>query len=408
MDTEWVLYGSQLSPFALKVALGLTDKGVRFTWSWQHGMFDQLVYMNRIRLIEKDWARLHVPRNRSPLDELVKVPFLLGNDGHNWYDSTYILHELGYGKSLPAHQQLVSLVVEEFFDEWVLYLLHHKRWTDPANLARWERDLTKSPGHYIMAQEMFSPIRSPAFVANSYSNWFNKRQIRRLPYLFSVGDSDPAGLPPNRNFLNEAFDAVLVACEESFAAGWSHLLPYPERTAADYACYGSFGALAHLDAGTREHMIRLAPRLVAWLDTQQHAIQAHTKQPVFPGASTPLEDPKYTATSHPHSSQHPPHALLTEVAECFLPLIKANRVAYRHYASSRHTLFNEKAFNRSTALYTTTIRGTKVGSVVKTFQVHVLDRIEGAFTKLTPAERELVPKILAEAITAPPPDVTFL
>ena len=33
--SKWVLFGTQLSPYALKIAAALTDKKVDFQWVWQ-------------------------------------------------------------------------------------------------------------------------------------------------------------------------------------------------------------------------------------------------------------------------------------------------------------------------------------------------------------------------------------
>jgi hypothetical protein len=217
----WTLVGSQLSPFALKVASALTQQNVKFKWSWQEkNLFSQIFLKVRVRLIKLGLTTLHIPQQMSELDEFPLVPFLLGSKGTNAYDSSAILRNLHIDKHLEHEsQRFISLLLEEFFDEWGLYLVHHKRWAEASNTTAWANNMSQSPGGYLVT-EMTSEIPMvPQILKHAIGSWFCQRQTRRLPYLFSVGKAESAQLQQEetRHILDASFDRILSSLELIFS-----------------------------------------------------------------------------------------------------------------------------------------------------------------------------------------------
>ena len=112
---------------------------------------------------------------------------------------------------LPAEEpalRFAARLVDEALDEVGLYLVHHNRWVVSA------RDNDAGPR---LARQM-RPLLGPA--ARVLAGRFPARQVRRLPYLFSVAPADahafadlPARLrPPTR----EGFPATHALLEQAF------------------------------------------------------------------------------------------------------------------------------------------------------------------------------------------------
>jgi hypothetical protein len=305
-EVKWVIYGTQLSPYALKVAAALASSNRPFLWHWQQGIHAQIYYEIRTLLLKNRLLPLSIPRSMSALEEFPLVPFLFGSDGTNAYDSSSILKAMNIDLDLSKKKQFLSCLVEEFVDEWGLYLVHHKRWSDPSNPGNRSNLLKRSPGQYL-ATEMNGNLLAFQSMRNRLGRFFNHRQTRRLPYLFSVDaqDSEKWGLPQTCDLLNGSFDRMLAALELIYcgpthtqtiipatcnasrnntanneqpadtggivpAAGLSGRQHSGKLCAADLSIFGQFNMNAHLDPGTREHMLELAPGFVTgFLDRVQ-------------------------------------------------------------------------------------------------------------------------------------------
>jgi hypothetical protein len=424
-----VLYGTQLSPFALKLALALRASGRRFRWSWQLGVLrGHAQYEARKALASAGLLRWHVPRQRSPLDELPLVPFLFGEDGSNCVDSSAIVAELALDAALPAPAAFVSLLVEELFDEVGLYLVHHHRWTQRANLDAWRgaEEQRASPGAYLFREEKYRGVPMPEALRAHLVSWFNARQRRRLPYFLSTHETRAA----LDQWLERTVDAVeLVLADPAVARA-----PLDEQSllwalgarapcAADASCFGQLNMLAHLNRGSRDEISLRAPRTVGWLDAHQLAVQAHTGQPVSPLAATPralppAPMPTPTPSARAGDARAGLAGLLSLARDLFVPLMKANEAAYEAYAGGEEgrwpaqQLFNEQAMWRHEALFETRLLGTSVTSVAKTFQVPVWRRVKAAWSALAPEHRACVEALgcegLGEAILGPPPRLSLL
>lgn len=411
------LYGTHLSPFALKVAAALTLTapsaaeadaawaewaatnvgGRRWRWDWQEqGLLDAGATQIRLQLLRRGLAELHVPADWDvEMDEFPLVPFVFGAraDGThlNAVDSTAICAGLGVDSGLSPADCFVAALLDEFWDEIGLYMVHHKRWTDPANLAHHG---ATSPGHLLLA-EALGALPIPQAARTLAMSTFNARQTRRRNYLFSSS-------PKTAALLDRTFERVLRALEALAArraAGVQSLVfDSPQLRSCDLACFGQLNMLAHLDRGSRQHMAEVAPRLLDWLDRIQLACQAHTGQHIFPEAATPLADdmPLFEprdaseAQGEAQGEARGVVALLQEAGRVLVPLLKANAQAYREHKQRGQRVFNEAAFGKRQALFASTVDGVVFTHVVKTFQVKVWARLQSQWRALAPRDKQSV------------------
>ena len=376
----WLLWGSALSPFALKVEALLRFGGVSYQWMPASGPW-QAAHRGdrRRRLLVRGRLPLAWPRKTS-LDEFPLTPFLFGPGGENLYDSTAIGTWLSIPGVAPATRATFLLptidpalafavrLIDEALDELGLYLVHHNRWVVAA------RDNTAG---VRLAREL-RPIAGP--LASLAARFFPARQIRRLPYLLSVAPAEttawndlpsrlrpPArpGFPPTHALLDRLFAELLAAIEPLLAKR-----PYIFGnclTLADASLYGQLG-MNRSDPRAWTLIQRTAPATAAWIDRLARGdFSAH--QP----ATTPTLDDALAP-------------LLTWIGTTFVPLMRQNCAAWSDHRARGETLFNEAAFDAGRALYDGTLRGQPFRSVAKTFQVRVWQDLVQAWAALDPAD----------------------
>jgi glutathione S-transferase len=361
----WSLWGADLSPFALKVEALLRFAGVPFRWLPASGSALEAHRFNlrRARLIA---GRLPLTwPEKSPLDEFPLVPFLFGPGGENLYDSTAIgvwldrtgPHPAGeWAPLLPDEEpalRFAARLVDEALDEVGLYLVHHNRWVVSA------RDNDAGPR---LARQM-RPLLGPA--ARVLARRFPARQVRRLPYLFSVAPADshafadlPARLrPPTREgfpathaLLEQAFRRLLGAVEPVLSA---RPFLFGERfTLADASVYGQL-AMNRTDPSAWAWIGREAPATGAWIERLADGdFSGHR-------AEGPLVLDEMLAP------------LMGWLSDTFVPLMRQNADAWQRHRAAGETIFNEKAFDAGRSLYDGTLLGQPFRSVAKTFQVRV-------------------------------------
>jgi len=310
------------------------------------------------------------------------VPFLLGDEGENLYDSSALAfwlddHHHPESPLLPADDlvRFVARLIDEYFDEFGLYLAHHNRWVVSA--------ATNDAGRRVAREFRFlfaGPLQHAA------GPWFAARQVRRLPYLFSVASARfevpglPARLQPpsregfpsthdllDRSFLRMLERMELVLSDQEYLLGTCFTL-------ADASAYGQLCMNTH-DPTASEIIEVRAPLTYAWVQRIERRLVARTRASAELGVSNRL------------------HALLEEIDRVFVPLMKQNAAAYeRELASgaSPHR-FNEPAFDSSRALYDGELDGSPFRSVVKTFQVAVWRRLCADWRRLTASQRAALP-----------------
>lgn len=375
-EQPFVLWGSTLSPFALKVEAMLRYASIPCRWLPAQGRFGEaLRHEIRRRRLVAGRRTLTWPR-MDPLDEFPLVPFLFGPRGEDLYDSSAIAEWLdaeGLSPSplLPREDPALRFAVQlidEALDEVGLYLVHHNRWVVSA------RD---NDAGARLAREM-RPLLGP--LAPVLGRAFPARQVRRLPYLFSVappgapfGDlprrlrpPGRPGFPPTHALLDEFFAGLLAALDPVLAT--SPFLLGERFTLADASVYGQL-AMNRPDPSAARRIRAGAPAVSAWIERlAQGDFTGHRA-----GGALAL------------GPRHAP--LLAWIATCFVPLMQQNHDAFEAHARRGERRFNEAGFDAGSGLYDGTLAGRPFRSVVKTFQVRVWRDLRRAFDALDAASR---------------------
>lgn len=368
------LWGVELSPFALKIAAMLEWADVRYRWLPRDGR--RLENIAAAHMLHRAKRRRQVLRygGSSELDEFPQVLFLLLPDRSVHYDSSAIAawidaaRPAARGPLLPPDPVLnfIARLIDEAFDEFGLYMVHHNRWV----LAAADNDAGERLG------EEFSSLL-PAVGARLLARRFPQRQVRRLPYLFSVATSGfradlpqaltpPArpGFPGTHELLDAAWHQYLAAMESLLEAR-----PYvlgARFTLADASIYGQL-SMNLIDAGAVKVLAKRAPRTHQWLRG--------------------IRDGEHLASSGELEITSALGPLLDVIAETFIPLMQQNEAAYDAERARGETLLNEAAFDRNRALYDGELQGHAVRHVVKTFQVRTWRDLRVQWRSLAADER---------------------
>jgi glutathione S-transferase len=390
-DHRWVLWGSELSPFALKVEALLRFTAVPFRWLPADGTsVEARRFARRRRRLVAGRLPLTWPR-MTELDEFPLVPFLFGPAGENLYDSSAIATWLdAHG---PHRNQRASALVppddaalrftvrliDEACDEIGLYLVHHNRWVVSAR----DNDAGRRLGREMR------PLLGPLAPLPGY--FFPARQVRRLPYLFSFADAGStrfddlpvrlrppprSGFPPTHALLEQAFAELLAALEPLLARR-----PYlcgTRFTLADASLYGQLG-MNRTDPSARAWIARAAPATQAWIE--------RIARGDF-GEHRPDGEPCVDEALAP---------LLGWICRTFVPLMQQNRDAWERHRAAGERRFNETAFDAGRALYDGTLLDRPFRSVAKTFQVRVWSELRRAWDALTVHDRARLEALLPPA-----------
>jgi glutathione S-transferase len=390
VSRTYAIWGSELSPFVLKVIALCRYAEVETRLLPNDGtLLENLDAAFRVERIKRGKLPLTYPR-MSELDEFPLTPFMLGDGGENLFDSSAIAHWLDArfiqpgAKLIPEDPVLAfsARLIDEYFDEFGLYLVHHNRWVTAAH---------GNDAGDRLANEYRTLV--PGLLRARFSRWFSARQTRRLPYLFSVADPEkhitglgrerqpPAreGFRPTHAFLDDAFARLLAALEGILTQ--SPYLLGDRLTLADTSAYGQL-CMNTQDLEANELIARRAPATHAWIER----IERGELEPGHASGSAVLRFiPELDA-------------LHEEICRTFVPLMRQNEAAYERHVAVGETLFNESAFDRHRALYKGTIGGQSFRSVAKTFQVKVWRRLLDHWWNLTDEERDAFPAF-AQAIS---------
>ena len=387
---HYTIWGSELSPFSIQVRAMCQYMGFSFDWLPDGGGTIQgFRAYGRVVGLTGDRLPLTYPE-KTELSWYPSVPFMFADDGSNFYDSTAFAHWLDDQHSTASRRLIpedplcafVTRIIDEYFDEFGLYVAHHMRWVASAR---------QNNAGERLAKEFFGFL--PAWARRPFGQWFSRRQVRRLPYLFSVaregwslqgmspGLTPPArkGFPPTHALLEGVFfrelqriEAVLE--ERPFLFG-------SVFTLADASVYGELGINAH-DPEACEMMGERAPLTLAWL----RRIDAGELGALEDGAPPAPAD---VALLRP---------MLEDVVDIFIPLMEQNEAAYERCIAAGQTRFNEPAFDAGEALYDGELMGVPFRSVVKTFQVEVWRRLKGEYAALDANARAGLPERLRVAL----------
>ena len=382
-QTRFCIWGSELSPFSLKLRALFDFAELPYAWLPADG--------GRLQNYRVVWRINHATRRRtavrypqlSDLDEYPLVPFLVEEYRQVYYDSSALArwiddqHRARRGVLFPEDPALgfIAQLIDEAFDEFGLYMVHHNRWVVSA---------TTNDAGARLARE-FARVLLPG-MGGSFARRFARRQVRRLPYLFSVappGFAAPGlaaelkppsrdGFPETHQLLTEAWDAYLGAME-TVLTHQAYLLG--ERfTVADASAYGQLGM--NLKDPTAADQIRnRAPTTYRWL------CGIRDGRHVDGGDSLYLSDEL--------------QPLLDIIGRTFVRLMRQNEVAYAAAREAGESVFNEPAFDQGRALYDGELLGRPFRSVAKTFQVRVWREIKEAWQALPADARERITPLLA-------------
>ncbi len=381
--SDYIVWGPELSPFLLKLESLLAYAGLPFRrLPRDGGRFETLRVAHRVATAKRARTAFRPPR-LDPLDEYPLVPFLLTPDGGVLYDSSALAHWIderyapAFGPCVPVAPAaaFVAHLIDEAFDEVGLYLVHHHRWVVAA------RD--NGAGTRLAAE--YRPLLPPG-TGRFFAAWFARRQVRRLPYLFSVApagfavDGLPAGLTPPSRAGFPPTHALLVEIWQRWVDGVEHALatgPYllGERfTVADASVHGQL-SMNLTDPSAARALRRRGPRTYDWLCAIRDGRHA-----VAGGAIT--LDARLTP-------------LLGAILDVFPPLMRANAQAHADAYARGERLFNEAAFDRGRALYEGTLLGHPFRAVAKSFQVRVWNEVRAAWGALPMPGRTLVAALVA-------------
>jgi hypothetical protein len=239
-----------------------------------------------------------------------------------------------------------------------------------------------------LAQEYRSLL--PRVLRGKFADWFSRRQVRRLPYLFSVADKgqrilglpagrqppSPQGFPPTHELLDRSYERMLDRLEAVLSV--QPFLLGARLTLADASAYGQLCMNTHDPDAERLIRVR-APATRAWIDRIETAdfLPAHACGPERLVLSSQTL------------------ALLEEISTTFVALMRQNEAAYEQHAAAGRTLFNEAAFDRGACLYYGSIDGQPFRSVAKSFQVEVWRRVVAQWEDLDNSARSDFPGFAA-------------
>lgn len=385
----WILSGSELSPFHLKVAAILTCKKIAFReFPSQGTSLENLVIQARIGLLKLGLSKLTYPA-LTDKDELPLVPYLFGPEGEVLYDSTSIAHWLDQqakannqtNLSRPGNDPKIHFLIQlidEYFDEFGLYMVHHGRWKISA------KDNTAGRRLANEMPAIFAPFRS--YIDNSFS----KRQIKRLPYLFSIAprgykinglkpDRQPPShkdFPASHQLLEQSYINILRACEKVLSQRPFLFGAY--FTLADASLYGQLG-MNLADPSAAAWIKSHAPHVYTWLNRiHQGDFSQHHK-------------------NHKLQLDLLIQPLINEIIRVFYPLMQQNEDAYIKHKAAGETQFNEVAFWHGKSLYQGELDGQAFTAVAKSFQVKTWQQIKLSWQQLADDQQAqltaLYPKI---------------
>jgi len=384
---NWVVWGSELSPFLLKVVAMCRFKQLPFRHLPMDGTFRKnWLYEFRRQKLIKGKLPLTWPE-MTELDEFPAVPFLFGPDGENLYDSSAIAYWLD--NQAPVENDTPDLVpetdralkfiislIDEYADEYGLYMVHHYRWKNAAG------DNTAGERFAHEMRTMFGPLHHLLRIL------IRNRQTVRMPYLFSVAPEgfrteqksktffqppSRKGFPATHDLLEGSYLNLLAALEQILT-----IRPYllgDRFTLADASIYGQLD-MNMTDPSAADIIQQQAPNTWQWLNRIQTGDFS---------ASPPEGKLLLDAALKP---------LLIEICRVFVPLMQQNYRAYLDHKEQGETLFNEKAFWKSRSLYDGQLDGSSFRTVVKSFQVRTWLNLRKQWNALKKVEIEQLEALL--------------
>ena len=350
------------SPYQLKMQSLADYAGLQWQrWPDQAGMLEAIGTYRRLAKARKQQAVERFPEHIPGLDEYPEVPYYTFDGRQFYYDSTGLaLHLDALGPSseplIPEDPALrfICQLIDEAFDEFGLYMVHHNRWVTSAATN-------------IMGKMTVREMRKllPPLLRQRTARKLAERQVQRCPYLFSVA---PAGyenglrealVPPSRESFPPTHELLDTAWRRYLAAMESILQQQPfllgqRFTLADASAYGQL-SMNLVDGRAARLLEELAPLTFRWLCMIRDGGHRDSRGELRPGENL--------------------NPLLDCIGETFTPLMRQNAAAYREAIRRGQSLFNEAAFDRGEALYDGSLLGMPYRAVAKSFQVTVWQQL---------------------------------
>jgi glutathione S-transferase len=256
----------------------------------------------RYRRIPYAWLQRGTPEARGlprPKVELLPQLIRTGADGAlvARTDSTPLIRELERefsGRSVIPSDPVVACLdalLEDYADEWLTKAMFHYRWAYAADIAQAAAILPR-----------WFRSDAPETEALAAGREFSARQIGRLGVVGSNATTAPL-IEASYERLLRLLDAHL--CEHRFVMGG-------RPGASDFGLYGQLTQLAGFDPTSRALALRVAPRVVAWVDV------AEDLSGLEPQPGDWLARERLPATLR---------ALLVEVGRVYAPFLLANAAA---------------------------------------------------------------------------------
>lgn len=372
--TEITFWGVIASPFQLKMQALADYAGLSWQrWPDQAGLLDAVTMAVRLQRAKRGQRIDRFGGREAGMDEYPAVPYYSLDGRQFYYDSSGLAYHLDQLSATPTPLvpeapalRFICQLVDEAFDEFGLYMVHHNRWVTSA--------ATNCMGE-ITSQEMRKLL--PPGVRRRMARNLPRRQVRRCPYLFSVAPAGfdagvspeltpPAreGFPPTHELLDTAWRRYLAAME-TVLSDQPYLLG--ERfSLADASAYGQLGTNL-IDGRAARMLEELAPRTFQWLCMIRDGGHRGSAGSLLPGPGI--------------------RSLLDSIGETFIPLMQQNEAACEQAAREGQTLFNEAAFDQGEALYDGELLGRPYRAVAKSFQVPVWRAICRSWHELGDGER---------------------
>lgn len=354
--TNITFWGLIASPYQLKMQ-SLADYA-ELPWQRlpdQSNSPSALATFMRLKLARARGTVGRFPEYIPGMDEYPEVPYYSLDGRQFYYDSTGLALHLD-SLQLPPHPLLpeertarfLCRLIDEAFDEFGLYMVHHNRWITSAHTNTMAT---------MTAREMAGVL--PPFTRRGMVKKLAQRQVRRCPYLFSVAPEDykstmPAELtPPARNGFPSTHE-LLDASWRRYLAAMEHILEQQpfllggRFTLADASAYGQL-SMNLVDGKAADLLQELAPRTFCWLCM--------------------IRDGGHQGSSGPLAATDAMTPLLRCIADTFIPLMQQNGAAHTAAVARGQRRFNEEAFDRHEALYDGSLLGLPFRAVAKSFQV---------------------------------------
>ena len=211
-----IVWGVEASPFVLKLEAMLRFRGVAFRrLPGEGGRAENMRAFVRLQRSMQNRSVTRFPEMDRSLDEYPGLPFFSEDGKHFQYDTTSLAHWLDQLSGDSAESlfpvspplRFVAQLIDEAFDEYGLYMVHHMRWVTSST------DTTMGERTAIEFSRLVSPLFSPLI-----RRQLPRRQVRRCPYLFSVAPEgyttsvesarnppSRSGFPPTHDLLDESW-----------------------------------------------------------------------------------------------------------------------------------------------------------------------------------------------------------